>query len=70
MNLLNAKVVLSALGISVVLASPALAQKRQHVTHIHQSDASGVVSGYNLSTVVPGYSKDGATIAIPNPDQR
>ena len=70
MNLLNAKVVLSALGISVVLASPALAQKRQHITHIHQSDASGVVPGYDVSRVVPGYSKDGATIAIPNPDQR
>ena len=70
MNLLNAKVVLSALGIVVVLASPALAQKRQHITHIHQSDAPGVVSGYDVSRVVPGYSKDGATIAIPNPDQR
>jgi len=29
-----------------------------------------VVPGYDVSRVVPGYSKDGATVAIPNPDQR
>jgi hypothetical protein len=70
MNLLNTKVVLSALGIVALLAGPAFAQKRQHVTHANQSDVSGVVPGYDASGVVPGYSKDGATVAIPNPDQR
>ena len=70
MNLLNTKVVLSALGIVAMLASPALAQKRQHVTHASQSDTSSAVLGYDSSRVVPGYSKDGATVAIPNPDQR
>jgi len=72
MNLLNTKAALSALGIVAVLASPAFAQKRQHVTHVNQSDQSSVVpgSGYDASSVVPGYNKDGATVAIPNPDQR
>ena len=70
MNLLNTKVVLSALGIVAMLASPALAQKRQHVTHANQSDVPSVVPGFDASRVVPGYSKDGATVAIPNPDQR
>jgi len=71
MNLLNTKVVLSALGIVAVLASPAFAQKRQHVTHAYQSDvSSSVVPGDDGSRVVPGYNKDGATVAIPNPDQR
>ena len=69
MNLLNTKVVLSALGIVALLASPAFAQ-RQHVIHANQSDVSSVVSGYDASRVVPGYNKDGATVAIPNPDQR
>jgi len=69
MNVLNVKVVLSALGIVAALASPAFAQKRQHVTHANQSDVSSVVP-YDESRVVPGYSKDGATVAIPNPDQR
>ena len=53
MNLLNAKVVLSALGILAVLASPAFAQKRQHITHVNQSDASGVVPGYDVPRVAP-----------------
>ncbi len=70
MNLLNTKVALSALGIFVVLASPAFAQKRHHVTHVNQSDQSSAVPGYDTSSVVPGYNKDGATVAIPNPDQR
>jgi hypothetical protein len=64
MNLVNTKVVLSALGIIAMLASPALAQKRQHVTH-----APSVV-GDDASRVIPGYNKDGATVAIPDPDQR
>ena len=70
MNLSNRKVVLSALGIVAVLAGPAFAQKRQHVTHANQSDVSSVVPDYDVSRVVPGYSKDGATVAIPDPDQR
>ncbi len=70
MNLLNTKVALSALGIVAVLATPAFAQKRQHVTHVNQSDQSSSVPGYDASSVVPGYNRDGATVAIPNPDQR
>ena len=70
MNLLNTKVVMSALGIVAMLASPAFAQKRQHLTHVYQSDVTSVAPGYDVSRVVPGYSKDGATVAIPNPDQR
>ncbi len=70
MSLLNTKVVLSALGIVALLASPAFAQKRQHITHANQSDVSSVVPSYDTSRVAPGYDKDGATVAIPNPDQR
>ena len=70
MKLRNTKVVLSALGIVAVLASPAFAEKRQHVTHANQSDVPSVVPGYDASSVVPGYNKDGATVATPNPDQR
>ena len=70
MNLLNTKVVWSALGIVALLANPAFAQKRQHVTHANQSDVSSMVPGYDASRVVPGYNKDGATVAIPDPDQR
>ena len=61
MNLLNTKVVLSALGIVAVLASPAFAQKRQHVTHLNQSE---------LSKVIPGYDRNGTTVAIPDRDHR
>ena len=70
MNLLNRKVVLSALAFVAVLAPPAFAQKRQHVIHANQSDVSSGVPGYDVSRVVPGYNKDGATVAIPNTDQR
>ena len=69
MNLLNTKVALSALGIVALLASPAFAQKRQHVTH-YQSDVSSAIPGYDAARVVPGYSKDGAIVAIRNPNQR
>ena len=61
MNLLNTKVVLSALGIVAVLASPAAAQKRQHVTHLNQSESS---------QVIPGYDRNGTTVVIPDPDHR
>ena len=70
MNLLSTKAMLSALGIVALIASPAFAQKRQHVTHVNRSDVSSVVPGYDASRVIPGYNKDGATVAIPNPDQR
>jgi hypothetical protein len=70
MNLLNTKVVWSALGIVALLANPAFAQKRQHIIHANQSDVSSVVLSYDTSRVAPGYDKDGATVAIPNPDQR
>ena len=69
MNLLNTKVALSALGIIALLASPAFAQKRQYVTH-YQSDVSSAIPGYDAARVVPGYSKDGAIVAIRNPNQR
>jgi len=69
MNLFNTKVLLSSLGIVALLASPAFAQKRPHVTH-YQSDVSTAVPSYDGSRVVPVYNKDGATVAIPNPDQR
>jgi hypothetical protein len=61
MNLLNTKVVLSALGIVAVLASPAFAQKRQRVTHHNQSES------YNG---IAGYDRNGTTVAIPDPDHR
>jgi hypothetical protein len=61
MTLLNTKVVLSALGIVAVLASPAFAQKRQHITHLNQPE---------LSKVIPGYDRNGTTVAIPDPDHR
>lgn len=61
MNSLNPKVALSALGIVAVLASPAFAEKRQRVTHVNQSE---------ISRAIPGYDQNGATVAIPDPDQR
>jgi hypothetical protein len=61
MNLLNMKVALSALGIMAMLASPAFAQKRQDVTHPNRTD---------VSKAIPGYDKNGATLAIPDPDSR
>jgi hypothetical protein len=63
-------VMFSALGIVAVLASPALAQKRQHVTHVNQSDVSRAIPGSDGSRAIPGYNKDGATVAIPDPGQR
>ena len=69
MNLFNTKVLLSSLGIVALLASPAFAQKRPHVTH-YQSDVSSAIPGYDAARVVPGYSKDGAIVAIRNPNQR
>jgi hypothetical protein len=60
MKLLNTKLVLSALGIVVMLASPAFAQKPRHVSYMSQSAAS---------PPIPGYDKNGAVVAIRNPDQ-
>jgi hypothetical protein len=61
MHLLNMKVALSALGIVAMLASPAFAQKRQDVTHPNRTD---------VSKAIPGYDKNGTTVAIPDPDSR
>ena len=59
MKSLNMKLVLSALGIVVALASPAFAKKQHQATQ----QETGV---YNT---IPGYDKDGGVVGIPNPDQ-
>jgi len=61
MKTLNMSLVLSALGIVAMLSSPAFAQKSQRVSHVTQSSASNTI---------PGYDRDGGTVAIPDPDQR
>jgi len=61
MKFLSIKLALSALGIVALLASPALAQKSQRVTYTNQTSAS---------QTIPGYDRDGQTVAIPDPDQR
>jgi hypothetical protein len=61
MKTLNMTLVLSALGIVAMLSSPAFAQKSQRVSHATQTSASNTI---------PGYDKDGGTVAIPDPDQR
>jgi hypothetical protein len=64
----------------MMLASPALAQKRHHVTGTNQSEVYGVIPGYDVDgrtarmpnavyDVIPGYDVDGRTIGIPNPDR-
>jgi len=55
MKSLNLKLVLSALGIVVALASPAFAKTSQQAAN-----------GYNS---IPGYDRDGSVVAIPNPDR-
>jgi len=60
MNSFNPKLVLSALGIVALLTSPAFAKKAQHFTQANQS----------ASQTMPGYDSEGATVTIPNPDQR
>ena len=61
MKTLNMSLVLSALGIVAMLSGPAFAQKSQRVSHVTQSSASNTI---------PGYDRDGGTVAIPDPDQR
>ena len=60
MKSLNTKLVLSTFGIVAMLASPAFAQKRHHVTPASQSAV------YN---VMPGYDESGAVVDIPNSDR-
>ena len=61
MKFLNPKLVVSALGIVAVLSSPAFAKKLVHVTHTNPSA---------VSQPIPGYDEAGATVGIPDPDQR
>jgi hypothetical protein len=61
MKSLDTKLVLAALGIVAMLTSPAFAKKPHHVTHVDQTA---------VSNTIPGYDKDGNTVAIPDPDQR
>ena len=68
MNLLNRKVVLSALGIVAVLASPAFAQKRHHVVRANQSAVYSTIPG-DESGAIPGYDESGGVVALPNPDR-
>jgi hypothetical protein len=82
MRSLNTTLVLSALRILVMFASPAFAQE----PHRHSTSGlddpsgrgvydvmpqsafqSGVIPGY---AVIPGYDWSGTTVAIPNPDYR
>lgn len=71
---------LSALGIFMMLASPALAQQRHHVKGANQSAVYDVMPGYDVAggtvgmpnaayNVIPGYDVNGRTVGIPNPDQ-
>ena len=59
MKSLNAKMVLSALGIVALLTSPAFA-KKAHVVR----DQSGV------SQTIPGCDANGGVVGIPDPEQR
>jgi hypothetical protein len=52
------KLVLSALGIVVALASPAFAKSSQQAAN-----------GAGASNSIPGYDRDGGVVSIPNPDR-
>ena len=69
MRALNAKRVLSALGIVAMLTTPAFAQKRHHFVRGDQSAVHNAVPGYNESGVIPGYDENGGVVGIPNPDR-
>jgi hypothetical protein len=56
MKSLNMKLVLSALGIVVALASPAFAKTPQG-------------NGAGAYNTIPGYDRDGNVVAVPNPDR-
>jgi hypothetical protein len=60
MKLFSAKSALSALGIIVMLASPAFAKKAHQVSRAAES------ADYNS---IPSYDKDGGVVGIPDPDQ-
>jgi len=57
MKSLNMKLVLSALGIVVALASPAFAKTSQQA------------SGAGAYNTIPGYDRDGGVVSVPNPDR-
>jgi hypothetical protein len=60
MKSINVKLVLSALGIVATLTSPAFAKKAHQVS---------TDSGASAYSAIPGYSKDGDVVGIPDPDQ-
>jgi hypothetical protein len=60
MKTLNAKLVLSALGIVAMLTGPAFAKKAHHVSHENSA------ADYEQ---IPSYDKDGGVVGIPDPDQ-
>jgi len=59
MKSLNPKIVLTAVGIAALLASPAFAAKKKHTPPADQTS----------SDTIPGYASDGTVVAIPNPDR-
>jgi hypothetical protein len=61
MNSFNTKMLLSAVGVVALLSSPAFAKTARQATTDSQLSSS---------QTIPGYDADGATVAIPNPDQR
>ncbi len=58
MKSISTKLALAVLGVTAAFASPAFAKKAHHVSQDTQAY-------YNA---IPGYNKDGAVVAIPNPD--
>jgi hypothetical protein len=66
MNLLNMKRSLFLVAAISLVASPALADKRQHASRGGQPEASQP----EASKMIPGYNKNGSTVAIPDPDAR
>jgi hypothetical protein len=69
MKSFNTKLVLFSLGIVAMLASPAFAQKRHHVTGADQSAVYGANQSARYNEI-PGYDRDGGVVGVPNPDQR
>ncbi len=57
MKSITTTLALALLGVTAAFASPAFAKKAHHV--------SQTPAYYNA---IPGYNKDGAVVAIPNPD--
>ena len=70
MKSLNTKSVLSALGIVAMLAGPAFAKVQHQAVQTSGPAIYNVVPGYDAgANVIPGYDRNGAVVAIPNPDQ-